>query len=146
MANVVSIDGRMTADPEIAEVGVNLTHKCEFRIAVPNAYKRRRNAANDSDFFRVVAWAQLADFVAKYFSKGKWIHITGFLQMHEYEKDGQNRSYVEIVADHVEFVGDKPKDEPAPTGPVQMQPARKQPMRAEDYAALPPDTELPFEV
>jgi len=106
MANRVVITGRMTADPEMRCTPDN-TPVITFSIAVPRKYKK-----DVTDFLDVVAWRKEAEFVGQYFSKGKWIEVDGSIQTRTYtDKSGNKRKAIEIVADNVSFVGDKPKDE-----------------------------------
>lgn len=65
-----------------------------------------------ADFFDVVAWRATAEFVCKYFLKGSLIAVDGQLQSRNYEKDGQNRTAIEVVANQVSFTG-KRKDQNA---------------------------------
>ncbi len=113
MANLVIEHGRLTADPEIRQTttGVPVT---SFSIAVPRRFKK-----DETDFLDVVAWRKAAEFVCQYFTKGKWIEVVGELQTRTYtDKEGKKRKAVEIVADQVNFVGNKPKDEETSGGPA----------------------------
>lgn len=109
MANRVIATGRLVADPELRQTqsGVSVT---KFRIAVPRRFSKEEKA----DFFDVEAWRAAADFVCKYFTKGKLIEIDGSLQTSPWvDKNGSKHQGVKIVAEQVNFVGDKPKDSPA---------------------------------
>lgn len=103
MYNKAILIGRMVADPELKTTpnGVSVT---SFRIAVDRAFGKERKA----DFFSITCWRQQAEFVCRYFSKGKPIGIEGAIQNREYtDKDGNKRTATEIVADRVFFVGSK---------------------------------------
>lgn len=106
MLNVVVIMGRLVADPELRTTtsGVNLAR---FRIACDRSYARP-GEQRQTDFLDVVAWRQQADFVCKYFQKGSLIIIEGSIQTRQYQdKNGNNRTGVEIVASNINFGGPK---------------------------------------
>lgn len=101
--NKVILIGNMVADPELKTTpsGVNV---CSFRIAVGRRYAKP-NEPSQTDFIDIVTWRMHAEFVAKYFSKGKPILVCGSIQSRNWEdKDGKKRTTVEVVADEVSFV------------------------------------------
>lgn len=102
--NKVILVGNLTADPELRQTNSGLS-VCSFSIAV-----NRRNTKSDNeqsvDFINVVAWRQSAEFIARYFRKGKPILICGQLQTHSWtDNQGNKRTSTEVVADEVSFVG-----------------------------------------
>lgn len=102
MFNKVILMGRICADPELktTQSGLSVT---SFRLAVD-----RRGKEKATDFIDVVAWRERAEFVCKYFTKGKPMLVCGSLQVREWEdKQGNKRRTVEVVADEVSFTGDK---------------------------------------
>lgn len=106
--NSIKITGRLTADPELKTTpnGNNVT---QFTVAVDRAYKS--GGEKQTDFFRVIAWRNTADFICRYFSKGKLILVEGEMNNRRYtDKDGNQRDWWEIKADRVEFMGDKPAE------------------------------------
>ena len=109
MANIVVVSGRMVADPELRNISEDKA-VCNFRIAVPKRFKPQEGA--DSDFFNAVAWNRTAEFICKYFSKGKRIELVGSLQTRNWEdREGNRRTATEIAVSSVDFVGDKEKSE-----------------------------------
>lgn len=111
MANIVVVSGRMVADPELRQINEEKA-VCNFRIAVPRRFKPQEGP--DSDFFNAVAWNRTAEFICKYFSKGKRIELIGSLQTRNWEdRDGNRRTTTEIAVSSVDFVGDKEKNEPS---------------------------------
>ena len=105
MYNRAVLIGRLTADPELktTQSGVSV---CSFRIAVDRAYKK--DGERGADFITIVAWRQQADFICRYFAKGRAIGIEGSIQTREYtDKDGNKRNAFEVVADRVFFVESK---------------------------------------
>ena len=108
--NKVILIGNLTKDPELrtTQSGVSV---CTFRIAVTRRFANAQGV-RESDFFDVVAWRQSADFVSRYFSKGRRIAVVGSLQNRSYEaKDGTKRTVAEVVAEDVEFVDSRPSQE-----------------------------------
>ena len=108
MLNVVAIMGRLARDPELRQTttGKNVA---SFRIACDSG-RRDANGQSQADWLDVVAWERTAEFVCKYFQKGSLIAIDGRLQTRQYQdKNGQNRTAVEIVANNVSFGQSKEK-------------------------------------
>ena len=102
MLNVVVIMGRLARDPELRQTttGKNVA---SFRIACDRG-RRDANGQSQADWLDVVAWDRTAEFICKYFQKGSLIVIDGRLQTRQYQdKNGQNRTAVEIVANNVNF-------------------------------------------
>ena len=65
-----------------------------------------------------MAWRAAAEFVAKYFTKGRMAVVEGRLQIRDWkDKDGNNRRSAEVVADNIYF-GDSRKDTAAPAEPL----------------------------
>lgn len=109
MLNKVIIMGRLTRDPEIKKVNNDIS-VCSFSIACDRDIVNKQNNERETDFFDVTAWRSTADFVGKYFSKGRMIVVVGRLQRRNYtDKDGNKRSAVDIIAENVYF-GDSKKD------------------------------------
>lgn len=104
--NKVILMGRITHDLELKQTpsGVSV---CSFSIAVDRRYQAK-GEEKKSDFFNIVTWRQQAEFVTRYFAKGRMILVEGELQTRTYvDKNGQNVRVVEIVADQVCFTGEK---------------------------------------
>ena len=100
--NVVTIIGRLAADPELKTTGsgISVTNIC---VAVDR--KVTKNEDKITDWIDVVAWRNTAEFICKYFQKGSPIVVTGSLQTRMWDdKSGQKRKTVEVIADSVEFV------------------------------------------
>jgi single-strand DNA-binding protein len=108
MLNVITIAGRMVSDPELRRTnsGVAVT---SFTLAVDRDYTKD-GAEKETDFIDCVAWKNTAEFVSKYFGKGRMAVVSGRLQIRSWtDKDGNKRRNAEIVADNVYF-GDSKKD------------------------------------
>lgn len=103
MFNLVVLSGRLTADPEL-KTTPNGVSVCSFSIANEVGYGESKKTA----FINIVAWRNQAEFVNKYFSKGNMIGIEGAIQTRKYtDKDGNNRTIFEVVANNVQFVESK---------------------------------------
>ena len=105
MLNHITIHGRLTANPELKQTqsGVSV---CNFTVAVDRSYKNGEE--KQADFFTVVCWRGLADMVAKYFTKGKEIIVSGEMQSRKWQdNEGNNRIAWEIMANGVDFCGSK---------------------------------------
>lgn len=158
MLNVVAIMGRLVADPELRTTpnGVNVV---SFRIACDRNFARA-GEQRQADFLDVVAWRQTAEFVSKYFQKGSLIAIDGSLQTRQYQdKNGNNRTVVEIVANNVNFAGPKGSNQgggayqnsapsyqnQAPARPAAVEAAPSYSAgSADDFAVIDDSDDLPF--
>ena len=111
MLNKVVIMGRLTRDPEVRKVN-NDVSVCSFSVACDRDIVSKGSNERETDFFDVTAWRSTADFVGKYFAKGRMIVVVGRLQKRNYtDKDGNKRSVVDIIAENVYF-GDSKKATP----------------------------------
>jgi single-strand DNA-binding protein len=102
--NKVILMGNLTADPEFKTTpsGVPVT---TFSIAVGRRFAKESDEVK-ADFFNIVAWRQTAEFVSKFFNKGKSIVVVGSIQNRSYTtQDGQKRYITEIIADECTFAG-----------------------------------------
>lgn len=115
MLNKVFMQGRLVADPELRHTP-NGVAVASFRIAVDRDFKDKAGE-RQADFVNVIAWRATAEFVSKFFSKGRMAIVEGKLQSRNYEdKDGNKRYALEVVADNVYF-GDSKKDQEAEKEP-----------------------------
>ena len=94
--------GRLTADPELRQTPNNIS-VTSFTVAVNRPFTK--GAERQADFIDCVAWRNSAEFVSRYFTKGKPILVEGRLQVRSYEdKQGNKRRAYEVVCDNVSFV------------------------------------------
>ena len=157
MLNVVAIMGRLVADPQLrqTQTGKNVA---SFRIAC-DRNRRDANGQNQADFLDVVAWDRTAEFVCRYFTKGSLIAIDGRLQTRSYQdKNGNNRTAVEIVANNVNFAAPKSSNPsvgghaaPAPAPAADYSRPAAQPAAPsysagtnDDFALIEDEGDLPF--
>ena len=102
MFNLVVLTGRLTATPEL-KTSVSGLNVCSFSIAVERPYKSGED--KQVDFINCIAWRQTANFISKYFTKGKMIGIEGCIRTRKYtDKEGNNRNVFEILVDTAQFV------------------------------------------
>ena len=108
MLNRVVLMGRLTRDPELRRTQSG-TAVASFSLAVDRDFKSQ-GGEKETDFIDIVAWRNTAEFVSKYFAKGRMAVVEGRLQIREWkDRDGNNRRTAEVVADNVYF-GDSKRD------------------------------------
>ena len=109
MLNKIVLMGRLTRDPEIRRTESG-TPVASFAIAVDRDFKSK-SGAKETDFIDIVAWRSTAEFVSKYFTKGRMAVVEGRLQIREWtDKDGGKRRTAEVIADNVYFGDSKKAD------------------------------------
>ena len=102
MLNKIIVMGRLTRDPELRRTGSG-TAVTSFTLAVDRDFKDQ-NGDKETDFIDVVAWRNTAEFVSKYFAKGRMAVVDGRLQIRDWtDKDGGKRRSAEIIAENVYF-------------------------------------------
>ena len=144
MLNVVAIMGRLVADPQLRQTTTG-RNVASFRIACDRG-RRDANGQTQADFIDVVAWERTAEFVCRYFQKGSLIAVDGRLQSRQFQdKNGNNRTVVEIVANNVNFTGPKSQNPGANQGaPAQSYAPAYTPAPAPaEYAPRPVEQQAP---
>ncbi len=107
MLNKVILMGRLTRDPELRHTQSQIP-VASFTLACDRGYSRRDDTQQSVDFINIVAWRNTAEFVSKWFSKGQLVAVSGRLQVRNYkDKDGNNRTATEVVADECFFAESK---------------------------------------
>ncbi len=121
MLNKVILQGRLVQEPELKSTQTG-TSVCSFTLAVDRSYGEKK-----ADFINCVAWRNTAEFISKYFGKGKMLIAVGELQVRQYTtQNGEKRYATEVIVNEVNFAGDAAKGaEPA-------------------AVAVEPDEDLPF--
>ena len=110
MLNHIVTMGRLTADPvrRVTASGIPVT---SFSIACDRDFKNA-DGEKVTDFIDIVAWRNTAEFVSKYFTKGRMAVVDGRLQLRDWiDRDGNKRRNAEIVANSVNFGDSKPKEQ-----------------------------------
>ena len=145
MLNKIFIMGRLTRDPELrrTQSGTPVT---SFSLAVDRDYKTQ-SGEKETDFIDVVAWRATAEFVAKYFTKGRMAVVEGRLQIRAWQdKEGNKRRSAEVVADNVYF-GESKRREGGDSGYREAPASRPQndAPRSSGFSEMPEgDGDLPF--
>ncbi len=144
MYNKIILMGRITHDLELRTTPSG-NSVCQFSIAVDRRFQTK-GEEKVTDFFRVTAWRAAAEFVTKYFSKGRMILVEGELHNNNYtDKNGNTVYGMEIVADRLSFTGEKANGEQgaqmAEHAPSGYAPAQPLPLPAEQ---LQGDDAYPF--
>ena len=104
--NKIFLQGRLTRDPELRRTGSG-TAVTSFSLACDRDFKSQ-SGEKETDFIEVVAWKNTAEFVSKYFSKGRMAVVEGRLQIRDWtDKAGNKRTTAEVVADNVYFADSK---------------------------------------
>lgn len=114
--NKVILTGRLTADPELRQTQSGIA-SCRFTVAVDRKYKDSATGERQADFISCTAWRQTAEFICKYFAKGKMILVEGNLRTGSYpDKNHSDVTHytTDVFIDNVEFCGDK-GNSPAPS-------------------------------
>lgn len=154
MLNVVAFMGRLARDPELRQTNTgksvtSFTIACTRNCTDTHGHRQ-------TDWLDVVAWDKTAEFICKYFQKGSLIALDGRLQSRQYQdKNGQNRTAVEIVAQNANFAGSKESTQPTPQNAAQRPAAPLQRTQGtpdvsyssgqdDDYALIADDGDLPF--
>ncbi len=140
--NKVILIGNLVADPELKQTqsGIAVT---SFRIAVGRRFAKSTDA-QQADFIDIVCWRQTAEFVTRYFSKGKSILVCGSLQSRSWtDQNGNKRYATEVVADEVSFVEKKTNDMvPGPAGAAAN--AYSASPKEVEFSEMSADEDLPF--
>ena len=154
MLNHIVLMGRLTRDPELRHTQSGIA-VASFTLAVDRDFASRDGGERQTDFIDIVAWRNTAEFVSKYFAKGRMAVVSGRLQIRDWtDRDGGKRRSAEVVADNVYF-GESRRDAEA-SGSYQRQPYQEPssggmgqnyapPVTSSDFAELSDDDgELPF--
>ena len=114
MLNRIILMGRLIRDPELRHTQSGTT-VAAFSLAVDRDFKSQ-SGEKETDFIDIVAWRSTAEFVSKYFSKGRMAVVEGHLQIRDWtDQNGNKRRSAEVVADNVYF-GDSKRDGDASGG------------------------------
>lgn len=145
MYNRAVLMGRICNDLELKTTPSGAT-VLSFRIAVERSYQAK-GEERKTDFFNVVAWRVQADFISKYFSKGRMILVEGELQTRQYtDKNGAVQNVVELIVDNVRFTGES-KQNSGQTTSIPSAPSTPQPMAKNANVRVdttPTDDDYPF--
>ena len=107
--NKVILVGRLTADPELRQTQSGVS-SCRFTVAVDRRFADKNTGERQADFISCTAWRQTAEFVSRYFNKGKMICLEGSLRTGKYQDKNHpeiTHYTTDVFVDNVEFVGGK---------------------------------------
>ncbi len=158
MLNHIVLMGRLTRDPELRRTGTGVA-VATFTLAVDRDFANSATGERETDFIDIVAWRNTAEFVSKYFAKGRMAVVSGRLQIRPWtDKEGNKRRSAEVIADNVYFgdskregsdsgysapYGGAPSYGSAPAGNYGSAPVAPAP--ASDFAMIEDDdSQLPF--
>ena len=114
MLNRITVMGRLVRDPELRRTQ-NGIPVASFSVACERDFKDA-SGGKVTDFIDIVAWRSTAEFVSKYFTKGRMAVIDGRLQLRDWpSRDGGTRRSAEILASSVSFGDSRPKNQTAPS-------------------------------
>lgn len=158
MLNKVILMGRLTRDPELRYTPNGNVPVVTCTVAVDRRYSGSNGGDRQTDFINVVAWRKQAEFVSQWFNKGSMIIVTGSIQTRNWQdKNGNNRTSVEVVASEVQFGEPKRYNEtgssghqnsyssPAPQQNSRPTPSFDMPAGNSDFSEITDDDgEVPF--
>ena len=107
--NKVILIGRLTADPELRQTQGGVA-SCRFTVACDRRFADKNTGERQADFISCTAWRQTAEFVTRYFNKGKLICVEGTLRNNNYQDKNHpdvTHYTTDVLVDNVEFVGGK---------------------------------------
>ena len=111
--NSILLEGNLTRDPESKQTSKG-TALCTFAVASNRYFRMGESTQKEVSFFDVETWSGLAERCAAELKKGRGVRVIGHLKQDRWtDPEGQTRSKIKIVADHVEFkpIRDKDQDE-----------------------------------
>lgn len=107
--NKVIITGRLTADPELRQSQSGVA-SCRFTVACDRRFADKNTGKREADFISCLAFKNTAEFISRYFTKGKMIAVEGTLRTGSYKDkkhDDVTHYTTDVLVDNVEFCGDK---------------------------------------
>jgi single-strand DNA-binding protein len=99
--NFCSLTGNLTRDPEL-RFTTGGRAVCSFGLAVNRRWKQGEEWKEETSFFNIVAWGDMAENVATSLTKGSRVTCTGRMQQRSWTTENdEKRSVVELVADEI---------------------------------------------
>lgn len=140
--NKVILVGRLTADPELRQTQSGIA-SCRFTVAVDRQFSNKETGEREADFITCTAWRKTAEFISKWFTKGKMICVEGSMRNSNYQdknhSDVMHYSY-EVQVDNAEFAGDGKSGGNNNSTPQQSAPAQQEDVEVEIIS----DGDIPF--
>ena len=140
--NSILIEGNLTKDPQLSYTPKG-TPVCQFTLASNRYYKQDEEYQREVSFLDVTTWGRQAEVCGEYLKKGRGVRVVGRLKQDRWQDpEGNNRSRVSIVAEHVEFKPDRKADgdaeekEPAESPDAGEEPVKDDTMELQEKAVL----------
>jgi single-strand DNA-binding protein len=137
--NRVVLMGNLTRDPELRYIGSG-TAVSDIGLAVNDRVKKNDQWVEETTFVDVTLWGRTAEVANEYLSKGSSVLIEGRLKLESWEKDGQKRSKLKVVAERMQMVGGRGGGQGGGGGRAQESAAHS----VHEDSMMPPDDEIPF--
>ena len=102
--NKIVLTGRLVRDAELSYIASTATPKISFTLAVERNYQKDKNNKK-VDFINCEQLGKHVENLCQYVTKGKQILVEGELNIDNYEKDGEKRSFTKVKVDSLEFLG-----------------------------------------
>jgi single-strand DNA-binding protein len=136
--NRVILVGNLGRDAELRFTGSG-TPVAKFSVATTESFKGRdRERKEETEWHRINLWGKSAETLAQYLTKGKQVYIEGRLKTQKWkDKEGADRTTVEVTADRVTLLGGGPRRDAAERDEAAGEEARPS-------APMPGDDEVPF--
>lgn len=143
MLNKVTLMGRLTRDPELRYTKSE-TPVASFTLAVDRDFSGKNGGEKETDFIDCVAWKSTAEFVTKYFTKGRMAVVSGRLQIRPWTDDkGNKRRSAEVIVETMYF-GDSKRDEGTSGASYERPTPARDPGKVEFEEIEGDDSDLPF--
>lgn len=142
--NKVILVGRLTADPELRQTQSGIS-SCRFNVAVDRRFADKNTGERQADFISCTAWRQTAEFVSRYFNKGKLICVEGSLRNNNYQDKNHpdvTHYTTDVQVDNVEFAGGK--NEGGGSAPQQQVAQTVSDSVLAEYEEILSDGDVPF--
>ena len=108
--NKIILTGRLVKDAELGFIGSTGTPKITFTLAVERNYQKDKNNKK-VDFINCEMLGQHTEKLSQYVTKGKAILVEGELNIDNYEKDGEKKSFTKVKVDRLEFLASNTNNE-----------------------------------
>lgn len=142
--NRVVLMGNLTRDPELRYIGSG-TAVSDIGLAVNDRVKRNDQWVEEPTFVDITLWGRTAEIANEYLSKGSSVLIEGRLKLESWEKDGQKRSKLKVVAERMQMLGGRAGGGPSGSSSRNSGDASHEYSSAgSDDSMMPPDDEIPF--
>ena len=131
--NKVVLTGRLVRDAELSYIASAATPKISFTLAVERNYQKDKNNKK-VDFINCEQLGKHVENLCQYVTKGKQILVEGELNIDNYEKDGEKRSFTKVKVDRLEFLGGATTERKANTDTLEFT----------DFQEVDNDEDIPF--